>query len=230
MTRGQIKKRVIQILGLDDTVGGEEATIVDDLINEAVLDISRRTKVNMKILNIHLTAGNNSFLIPKGVLMMMDLRKMAGPSDPGAGIEMIQKHADEVLVDPSGLTYSVVGYDNLLVSGGSASDRDYKAYFVPCPDPMTDDTHDPSVEVYGGIPEQFHYTAILNYVLWNGADYGDDITSQSGERYRLLYEGQDGLTGNLGDIKRTTNRRATPTGRRGRPVDSYVQNDYITSG
>jgi hypothetical protein len=230
MNRGQITRRVIQILGLDDTAGGEEALLVNDLINEAVLDVSRRTKLNMKILNIHLTAGNNSFLIPKGVLTMMDLRKMASATDPGNGIEMIQKHADEVMVDTSGLSYSIVGYDNLLVAGGSESDRDYRAWFVPMPSPMTTDNDDPSLENFGGIPEQFHYTAILNYVLWNGADYGDDITSQSGERYRLLYEGEDGRGGNLKDIHRMINKRATPGGRRGRPIDSYISNDYITSG
>jgi hypothetical protein len=230
MTRGQITKRVIQILGLDDTVGGEEVTLVHDLINEAILDISRRTKVNMRILDIHLSAGTNAFEIPAGVLLMMDLRKMGTDPSNSNGVEMTQKLASEVEMDVSGLSYSIVGYDTLLVSGGFDAARDYKAWYVPKPQPMTDDAHDPSTEIYGGIPEEFHYTAILNYVLWNGADYGDDITSQSGERYRILYEGENGLGGNLGDIKRTTNKRATPAGRRGRIQDGYASHDYITTG
>jgi hypothetical protein len=95
---------------------------------------------------------------------------------------------------------------------------------------MTADDQTPSDSTYGGIPEEFHYTAILNYMLWNGADYGDDITSQSGERYRLLYEGEDGRGGNLRDIHRMINRRATPGGHRGRLTDSYASYDYITVG
>lgn len=224
MNRGQLTKRVIQILGLDDTVGGEEATIVHDLINEGILDISRRSKLNMRCVNIHVPAGNSYFQIAAPILTMMDLRRMPGD------VVMTQKHADEVLDDSSGLSFSVVGYNSLLLSGGSGSDRDYKAWFVPRPQEMTDDAHDPSDPTYGGIPDEFHYTALLNYVLWNGADYGDDITSQSGERYRMLYEGEDGRGGNLRDIHKMINRRATPGGRRGRLTDSYVAADYITTG
>lgn len=230
MNRGQITKRAIQILGLDDTVGGEEVTLVHDLITEGICDITRRTKLNMRILDIHLGAGASSFRIPNQVLTMMDMRKMGSGSDPGYGTEMIGKHADEVMADTSGLTYSIVGYDNLLVAGGHDSARDYRCWYVPRPLVMTDDSQTPADEDYGGIPEEFHYTALLNYILWNGADYGDDITSQSGERYRMLYEGEDGRGGNLRDIHRMINKRGTPGGRRGRPIDSYASHDYITSG
>lgn len=230
MNRGQLTKRAIQVLGLDDTVGGEEVTLVHDLITEGILDISRRSKLNMRCLKIHLEAGSSAFEIPPQVLTIMDMRKMGSDTDTGDGIEMIQKHSDEVRMDSSGLSYSIVGYDTLHVSGGSEADRDYKAWHVPRPLPMLDDADSPATYEFGGIPEEFHYTALLNYVLWNGADYGDDITSQSGERYRLLYEGEDGRGGNLKDIHRMINKRATPGGRRGRPIDSYVSHDYITSG
>jgi hypothetical protein len=228
MTRGQIAHRVVQILGLDDTVAGDEITLVHDMINEAVLDINRRTKSNVKILTFNLDAGASSFEIPSGILAMMDLRKM-GAND-SVGVLMTQADAAEVQSDPSGLSYSIVGFGNLLVSGGDEVDRSYKAWYVPRPTPMTQDSHDPSDEIYGGIPAEFHFTAILNYCLWMGADYGDDITSQSGERYRILYEGENGLGGNLGDIKRTTNKRVTPGGRRSRIQDGYTSYDYITTG
>jgi hypothetical protein len=231
VNRGQITKRAIQILGLDDTVNGEEATIVHDLINEAILDISRRSKLNVRCVNMHVPAGSSYFEMADGILTMMDLRRMpVGASGSADGMMLTQRHADEVLSDSSGLTFSVVGYNTLLLSGGTTSDRTYKAWFVPRPQPMSSDTQDPSDPLYGGIPDEFHNTALLNYVLWNGADYGDDITSQSGERYRLLYEGEDGRGGNLRDIHRMINKRATPGGWRGRPIDSYVSHDYITTG
>jgi hypothetical protein len=46
----------------------------------------------------------------------------------------------------------------------------------------------------------------------------------------MLYEGQDGRGGNLQDIHKMINRRATPGGRRGQLTDSYVSYDYITTG
>jgi hypothetical protein len=230
VNRGQITKRAIQILGLDDTVAGEEATLVHDLINEAILDITRRSKLNMRCVNISVPAGNSYFEMADEILTIMDLRRMPdGPSDSNGAV-LIQKHADEVLNDVTGFSFSIIGYNTLLLSGGTASARNYKAWFVPRPLPLTDDMQSPSDALYGGIPEEFHYTAILNYILWNGADYGDDITSQSGERYRLLYEGEDGRGGNLRDIHRMVNKRATPGGYRGRPADSYVSHDYITTG
>jgi len=224
MTRGQITKRVMQILGLDDTVGGEEATLLQDLLNEAILDISRRTKLNMRCVVMHVPAGNSYFDMDVQILTMMDLRLMPGE------VALTQRHADEVLADTTGLSYSIVGYNSLLLAGGTESDRTLKAWYVPRPMKMTDDMQTPADSLYGGIPEEFHYTAILNYMLWNGADYGDDITSQSGERYRLLYEGEDGRGGNLRDIHKMINRRATPGGRRGSLTDSYVSHDYITVG
>jgi hypothetical protein len=230
MNRGQITKRVIQILGLDDTVAGEEDTLVHDLIDEAILDISRRTKLNMRCVNIHVPAGSSYFEMAVGILTMMDLRLMPSGSPDSNGVVLTQRHADEVLADVSGLSFSVVGYNTLLLSGGTTAARDLKAWFVPRPTKMTTDAQTPADQQFGGIPEEFHYTAILNYVLWNGADYGDDITSQSGERYRLLYEGEDGRGGNLRDIHRMINRRATPGGHRGRLTDSYVPHDYITTG
>jgi len=223
VNRGKLTKRAIQILGLDDTVDGEEQVLVHDLLNEGVCDISRRTKLNMRCVNLSVPAGSAYFEISDGILTMMDLRRT-----PGDAI-LTQRHADEVLLDESGLSFSIVGYNTLLLAGGTDAARTYKAWFVPRPTPMTDDAHDPADPTYGGIPEEFHSTALLNYVLWNGADYGDDITSQSGERYRMLYEGEDGRGGNLRDIHRMINKRATPGGLRGRFHDSYVPNDYITT-
>lgn len=211
------------MLGLDDTVGGEEVTIVHDLIDEAILDISRRTKLNMRCVNLNVPAGADRFQLSDQILTLMDLRNEGGAS-------LTQRHADEVLTDASGLSFSIVGYNTLLLAGASDSPRTMMAWFIPKPAKMDDDAQSPSDPAYGGIPEEFHYTALLNYILWNGADYGDDITSQSGERYRILYEGEDGRGGNLRDIHKMINRRATPGGRRGSFNDGYVSYDYITVG
>jgi hypothetical protein len=73
---------------------------------------------------------------------------------------------------------------------------------------MALDTDSPGDEQYGAIPDEFQ-DAIELYALWKCADYGDDNSSQMGERYRFQYEGQDGRGGRLAQIRAAVNRRGT---------------------
>jgi hypothetical protein len=49
----------------------------------------------------------------------------------------------------------------------------------------------------------------LLYAQWLAADYADDGSSNQGERYRILYEGEDGRGGRLGQIRQLVNKRGT---------------------
>jgi len=73
---------------------------------------------------------------------------------------------------------------------------------------MATDSDSPSMEAFGGIPDEYH-DAIVTYAMWKLADYTDDATTQNGEYYRTLYEGPDGRGGRLGQIKVLVNKRGT---------------------
>jgi hypothetical protein len=218
MNRGQIRTRIIQTLGLDETVDGEEYDLINDLINEGIVDILARTKLNSRCVNITIPADEREVQVSSAIL------HMDGLYDSNEAL-MRQIPQDEARANPDPGVFALVGFNTLVLGGDASAERVYGAWYIARPTPMDDDAQDPSDPTFGGIPPEFH-TVIVNYCLWHGANYGDDITSQSGERYRLMYEGQDGLTGNLGRIKRLTNRRIMPAGRRRRIRDSYRSTTY----
>ena len=65
------------------------------------------------------------------------------------------------------------------------------------PTKMTDDSHTPSTDAYGGLPDEYH-DAIFLYACWKASSYADDESGAMGERYRSAYEGQDGSAGSSG--------------------------------
>ena len=215
MNRGQLRLRVVQTLSLDDTVGGEEITLASDLLNQGVQDIISRTRLSMKCLDINLAANKDLFDIPDSVLVMDGVYDTEGN-------RWIRKVPE--LVDEDG-EFALIGHDLLKVAP-SGQARTLHAYMVPMPAPMTADAHDPSDEVYGGIPVQFHQ-AIINYACWQLGVIFEQEGSGAGERYRIFYEGKDSITGDLLRIKRFTNKRILPAGRRRPPVDGYVSRNYI---
>ena len=76
------------------------------------------------------------------------------------------------------------------------------------PQQMAADTDSPGMEQFGAIPDEFH-DAIVTYAKWKGGDYSDDNSSAAGEQYRILYEGQDGISGRLAQIRASVNLRGT---------------------
>lgn len=201
MTRGQLKTRVARMTGVavsgtsDDDVA--EAALLDELANEAIIDILTRTRVHVRKAAILLDVGITEFEIDDFILRMHAVWRGETPLNLG---------------DPGASGYDFVGFNRIVLNTAGAGD-DLIAYYTPRPTPMTDDTHDPNTEAYGNIPPEFH-PAILNYMMWHAADRSGDQGSQRGERYRVLYEGQDG-TGmggsNLGRIKIATNTRSRAT-------------------
>ena len=86
---------------------------------------------------------------------------------------------------------------------------------------MTDDAHDPSDPTYGNIPAA-HHRALVDYMCWHAADKVGDMQVGRGDKYRILYEGQnaDGGPGSdLGRLKLDINMRSGATlVTRARPV------------
>lgn len=219
MNRGQLTLRVQQIVGLSAEAAGEEETLVHDLLYDAILDIKARTRLSMKCLDITVPADAELLDIPDSVLQMDGLYD-------SEGIRWLRVAPD--MVTEGGQFFSLIGSD-LIKLYPSTEEREFSVYYVPLPTKMSSDSHDPATETYGGIPEIFHASAIVNYASWKGANVVDDTTAAQGEQYRILYEGKEpgGVGGDIARIKRWVNQHIQPGGRRRPPVDGYRSVNYI---
>lgn len=204
MNYGQLRKRVCLTVGIPtDDSADEEYTLVGDLINEGVRNILSRTRLNVQCLHMHLSAGEQEYEIATLVLRMFSL------SYGGRDLEQVARDA---LTDG---TYALPGHNLIALGFPPTQDSEIEAWFTPSPTPMTTDNQDPADPAYGNIEEQFQI-ALIHYACWRVSDMLDDTSSQLGERYRILYEGQDGngaVGTHLGQIKRAVNRRAMSGGR-----------------
>jgi hypothetical protein len=204
VTRGELKLRVARTLGvtLDNSDDGvEEAALLNELANEAVLDVLSRTRVNVRHANVALTGGIDEFDFDPYVLRVYGFLR--------GGREITEQPLGSLGSDG----YVFVGYGRIKLGLAAAAGETAEIWYTPRPTPMTLDAHDPSNATYGGIPPEFH-RSLLNYMLWQFADKAGDQGSQRGERYRAMYEGQDGLAGpgsDLGKIKVAVNTRGGST-------------------
>jgi hypothetical protein len=98
--------------------------------------------------------------------------------------------------------------DILRLNPAPSEAGEVDCWAVMRPQKMDEDTDSPGDEQYGAIPDEFQ-DAIVTYALWKAADYTDDQRSGDGERYRTLYEGQDGRGGRLAQIRIAVNKRGT---------------------
>jgi hypothetical protein len=190
-------------LGTDDD-GVAEADFLDELANEAVIDILSRTRVHVRLAQVLLNQGDAQFEFDESLLRVIGLSR-AG-SD-GSQSEMFEGDRDAL----GSNEYSWPGFNRILLGTTAGASDTIFFWYTPQPLPMTDDSQTPSAEEFGNIPVQFH-RAILNYMMWHAADKAGDQAAGRGERYRILYEGRDGLAGagsDLGRIKIETNMRGT---------------------
>jgi len=202
-----LRQRVCQTVGIPiDDPNDEEYQLVGDLLNEGVRDILSRTRLHVRCVHMHLIDGKDDYEIDDNILRMITLK---------IGNTFLEQRPRKQLDQWS---YAVPGHDLIVFGFLPGSGMQAEAWYVPRPTEMTDDNDDPADMEHGNVEQQFQ-PALINYTLWHIADTLDDTSSSSGERYRVLYEGQDGNAGvgtNLGMIKRAVNRRAM-SGSRARP-------------
>jgi hypothetical protein len=106
-------------------------------------------------------------------------------------------------------SFTLIRSDVLVLKPApTQDDLTVQTWAVLKPDKMDEDTDSVGDEVYGAIPEEYQ-DAIVLYALWKCADYSDDASSQMSERYRTLYEGQNGNGGRLAQIRMSINKRGT---------------------
>jgi hypothetical protein len=196
----QLKTRCSRVLGLalgtsDDAV--DEDALLTELANEAVFDILLRTRVHVRHGDVLLTSGYSEFDIDAAQILRIH------SIDRGEATLYEQALSE---LDTSGFAFP--GHNRLLL-GSPGVGETATIWFTPVPTPLSAPTDDPSDEAHGFIPSQFH-RGILSYMLWHAADQAGDSQAARGERYRAIYEGQDGLAGpgtDLGRIKLATNAR-----------------------
>jgi hypothetical protein len=200
MNRGQLKTRVSRIVGIglgtdDDAI--DETALLEELANEAVLDILTRTRVHIRKATATLSSGATDFDLSQGILRIHGLRR---------GDLLLTEMPREEL---GGDGFAFAGLSRLTFGAPATTGESLEFWYTPLPSPMTDDAQDPSDPTYGRIPVQ-HHRAILDYMCWHSSDREGDQASRRGESYRVLYEGQDGqgsLGSDLGRIRTAINLR-----------------------
>jgi hypothetical protein len=202
MNNLQIKTRASQVIGASSSGAdsAEEWALLQDLANEAIIDILGRTRINVRGLTINLLANEQEYDLGKTVLRLFDMKH--------GSAELSEVSPGDI--DEGGSTsFAVLGFNRVMFGFVPSVGDTVKGWYTPMPTPMAGDNDDPSDDAYGDIPVVFH-PAIVNYMCWKGADLIGDTGSGRGEKYRLLYEGQDGTAGigsDLGKIKTAINMR-----------------------
>jgi hypothetical protein len=212
VNRGELVRRVSLTVGVaaDDVQNVDDRDLLRLLANEAVVDILGRTRVNVRGVDLTLADGVREYEIAPDVLQIY-------------GLDRNDRRLTEVAsadISPAGEgTYALIGYNQIRLGWSPSAGDVLTAWYTPKPTPMSNDSHDPAVLTYGGIPVQFH-PALVNYMAWKAADASKDDGSQRGERYRISYEGADGLGlmgTDIGKIRAATNRRVAGGRRQMRP-------------
>jgi hypothetical protein len=194
MTKKQMHDMVVNTIGLQDIDSYNETTMVDDLLYQGAIDLLSRTRCTVRCVDLRTRAGQDEYTLDHSILALVDVENGSIP----------RARRNETL-SPS---FTLIRSDVLMIEPVPSVDGQVQVWGVLRPQQMDEDADSPADESYGAIPDEYH-DAIVTYALWKGADYADDASSQVGERYRILYEGQNGNGGRLGQIKMLVNKRGT---------------------
>jgi hypothetical protein len=195
MTRKQMRDQVMQWLGLQDIEDYNETQLADDLIYQGAIDLLARTRCAARCLHLQTQPDVATYELDHSVLGLLDV-------DDG---RTRRARRDQAGLNPS---FTMIRSDILQVKPTPSEAGELDVWAVLRPAQMTQDTDSPSLEQYGAIPDEYH-DAIVLYALWKGADYSDDQQAANGDRYRVLYEGQDTRGGRLREIRMLVNKRGT---------------------
>lgn len=193
MTLKEMRDQVQRWLGLQDIASYSEAGMVNDQLYYGTIDLLSRTRCVVRCIDLHVDANVNEYMLDHSILALVDVENGQRKS-----------RRDEKFNH----SFSLIRSDILRVQPTPTEAGELQVWAVKRPAKMTTDTQSVGDEAYGAIPDEFH-DAIVTYALWKLSDYTDDASGQNGERYRILYEGQDGRGGRLSQIKVAVNKRGT---------------------
>lgn len=199
MNRGQLVFEVSRALGLDDTAGGDELTLMQRWVNRGIVDVLLRTGCYVDLADMTLAAGKTDYRIDASILTIKNIH-ITSATDASQVSPITQtdmQTVDEYLdSNPAAADPTMVAfYDTLMrVAPIPSGNNVIRFYYVPKPTEIPadgttgSDTLDPSTATYGGIPTEYH-EAILYYMLWKGSEYDDKQAALSPDKYRSAYEG-----------------------------------------
>ena len=225
MTRDEIANRIMFSLGLQDDTTFSETTYVTDLIYEAITDIAARTRAHTRVITMETTADTPVHDLSATVISILDIRDESGI--------FLDRYTREDIERAQANGSHGYCYEEPLLWISPIGAQTLHVYGVFRPTKMTAGTQSPSAADYGGLADEFH-TTIITYCLWKGGEYSQHEASGNGEKWRIQYEGQDGMTGEVAKIKRLLNKRVTPGGPRRRnplrTVGSVPDLTYYSGG
>jgi hypothetical protein len=211
VTLKEMRDQVVRWLGLQDVDAYSETSMVNDQLYYGILDLLARTRCVVRCVQLRVTADQDEYMLDHGILTLVEVadgqrRSRRNESYPPTA-------------------FTLVGADMLRVQPVPDEDGLLQVDAVIRPQKMAADTDSPGDETFGAIPDEYH-DAIVTYALWKLSDYTDDQTGQQGERYRILYEGQNGNGGRLSQIRSSVHKRGTARAPRARvhvrPVHSNL--------
>jgi hypothetical protein len=198
MTRKQMADQIKAWLGLQDIAVMDEAAMIDQQLWLGTIDLLARTKCVARCVELQMLVGVSEYRLNHQVLALVDIENGARP----------RARRDQSGLSPS---FALIRSDILRVTPTPSATGELAVWGVLRPQMMAADTDSPGDENFGAIPDEFQ-DAILAYAMWKLADYADDGSSGQGERYRVMYEGQDGNGGRIREIRSQVNKRGTAKG------------------
>jgi hypothetical protein len=177
------------------------------------MDVLLRTSCSVVSATMSETSGDADYTLDAAILRVVAWDWKSATSTSNTLIpervsveELLWRRAYPVDTSFPASAYAFAGNTLMVYPTPSAADT-ITVYYVPRPTTLSTGSDSPDE-----IPAE-HHIAVEMYALWRLASMNDDQSSGQGERYRLLYEGQDGDTGMLARIRRDVNRKG---GRHGR--------------
>lgn len=219
--------RVKFTLGMQEITSHNEIDMIKAYLNEGVLDILVRCRPYTRVINLSLTPNTAIHDMSTDILALLDL------NDPDVGFLQRYSREDITKLQTSG-GYGFAYEEPLLwFSPIPTVAKQVQAYGIFRPAPLSGDGDDASNSVYGGLVPEFH-PAVLNYACWKAGEYTQHEASNSGEKWRVSYEGRDGTEGDVARIKRILNKRVTPAASRRRDLTgnlgSLSESGYYQGG
>jgi hypothetical protein len=200
MTLFELLTSVQQKLGLDSTASSTEETMATRWINDGVIDLLVRARVNISESTMTTTANTADYTLDDEILVLNDMTY----SNSSGTSQLIRTTPADILMmrtatpAVSGYVryYALNGNDLLMLYPTPTSVDTITVWYVQRPTPLDTGSNDPSDEAYGGIPTEYH-KAIELYALAEGAEFTDHQPSQFGALFRQQYEAK------LVEIKRS---------------------------
>lgn len=212
-TLTDFRLRISAKLGLDNTVAGDQG-LIDSWVNEGVAEVLTRSRVNVAVGTMAMTANTFDYTLPSTILAIDEvfITDIAGTKYSmyrKSPLELLQMRIGGTGGTPPVRFYALNGTSLLMVYPTPVAADVISIYYVPRPATLSAGSDTPS-----DIPSEWQ-KAVEYYGLWQGAQYIDDGASQQGEMFRKLYEDE------LAKLKRAAihrgGRKLSPAvvGRRG---------------